>query len=109
VLRARQADVIALSSAVATEIEGVLARPKFRHVLLDDRDAVLSLVMSAAVWVEPAIAVHDCRDAKDNKYLELAMAAGADFILSSDDDLLVLNPWRGVRVLRPAEFLAAFP
>ena len=26
--------------------------------------------------------------------------------VSSDDDLLVLNPWRGVPVLRPAEFLA---
>jgi predicted nucleic acid-binding protein len=30
----------------------------------------------------------------------------ADVLVSSDDDLLVLNPWRGVPVLRPAEFLA---
>ena len=98
-----------MSNAVADEIRGVLARPIFQHVLSDDRDAVLSLIMGAAVWVEPAIAVHDCRDAKDNKYLELAMAARADFIVSSDDDLLVLNPWSGVRILRPAEFLALFP
>lgn len=109
-LKARQANVIAASSAVAAEIREVLARPKFRHVLSDDeRDVVLALITDAAVWVEPAITVSDCRDAKDNKYLELAMAAGADFIISSDDDLLVLNPWRGVRILRPAEFLALFP
>jgi hypothetical protein len=37
--------------------------------------------------------------------LELALAAGAETIVSSDDDLLVLDPWRGVRILRPAEYL----
>jgi predicted nucleic acid-binding protein len=65
--------------------------------------------MDAAVWVEPAITVSDCRDAKDNKYLELVTAAGADLIVSSDDDLLVQNPWRRVRILRPAEFLGWTP
>ena len=49
----------------------------------------------------------DCRDPKDDKYLELALAAGADMIVSSDGDLLALHPWRGVRILRPAEYLAA--
>jgi predicted nucleic acid-binding protein len=48
----------------------------------------------------------DCRDAKDDKYLEPALAAGAEVIVSSDDDLLVLDPWRGVRILRPADHLA---
>ena len=44
---------------------------------------------------------------RHNKYLELALAAGAETIVSSDDDLLVLDPWRGVRIMRPAEYLAA--
>jgi predicted nucleic acid-binding protein len=44
---------------------------------------------------------------KDNKYLELALAAGAEIIVSSDDDLLVLHPWRGKRILRPADYLAS--
>jgi len=39
-------------------------------------------------------------------YLELALAAGAETTVSSDDDLLVLHPWRGVRILRPADYLA---
>jgi len=47
-----------------------------------------------------------CRDASDNKFLALAQVCQADVLVSSDDDLLVLNPWRGVPVLRPAEFLA---
>jgi putative PIN family toxin of toxin-antitoxin system len=69
------------------------------------RDEVLGLVTAAAVWVEPAVAVTDCRDAKDN--LELALASGGTAIVSSDDDLLVLDPWRGsVRILRLATYLA---
>jgi putative PIN family toxin of toxin-antitoxin system len=67
---------------------------------------VLRLVREAAVRFQPAISVADCRDAKDNKYLELAIVAGATIIVSSDEDLLVLNPWRGIRILRPAEYLA---
>ncbi len=48
----------------------------------------------------------DCRDPKDNMYLELALASGAGTIVSSDGDLLVLHPWRSVRILRPADYLA---
>ena len=47
-----------------------------------------------------------CRDASDNKFLALVQVCQADVLVSSDDDLLVLHPWRGVPVLRPAEFLA---
>jgi predicted nucleic acid-binding protein len=36
----------------------------------------------------------------------VALAAGADAIISGDADLLVLHPWRGVRILRPADYLA---
>jgi predicted nucleic acid-binding protein len=60
---------------------------------------------AAALWVEPSEQVEDCRDPKDNCYLALAWAAGASVIVSGDEDLLVLDPWRGVRVLRPAQFL----
>ena len=48
----------------------------------------------------------DCRDPADDIYLELALAAGADVIVSGDRDLLVLDPWRDVRILAPADFLA---
>ncbi len=53
----------------------------------------------------PLYRITDCRDEKDNKYLELAVAAGAEIIVSSDDDLLALHPWREIRIVRPAEYL----
>jgi predicted nucleic acid-binding protein len=43
---------------------------------------------------------------RDNKYLELALAGGAETIVSGDYDLLVLHSWRGVRILQPADYLA---
>lgn len=89
------------------EFSEVLARPKFRCVISDDRRReVLELLSVAAAWFEPAHKIADCRDAKDNRYLELALAAQASVIVSGDDDLLVLDPWRGIRIMKPAMFLA---
>ncbi len=106
-LRAEEADIFALSVAVETEIAEVLNRPKFAHAIRAERRAhILDLLRGAALWFEPAITVQECRDRKDDKYLELALAADADTIVSSDDDLLVLHPWRGVRILRPTDYLA---
>jgi uncharacterized protein len=104
----RKAIVLALSAAVEAEIVGVLDRPRFaRTIPLARRQHFLQALRSTAVWFEPTLRVTDCRDPKDNKYLELALAAGADMIVSSDADLLVLHPWRGIRILNPADYLAS--
>lgn len=47
----------------------------------------------------------DCRDPKDNKFLELAISGNATCIVSGDSDLLTLNPFRGVAIVTPQEFL----
>ena len=66
----------------------------------------MELLSAAAVWFEPQETVRDCRDRNDNRYLELCLTAGATAIVSGDDDLLVLSPWRvRVAVMRPAEFV----
>ena len=106
---ARARGIIALSEAVYQEIAEVLSRPKFARILTEDRRReTLELLAAAALWIEPTEPVNDCRDAKDNRTLELALAARATAIVSGDEDLLVLDPWRGVRVLRPARFLEKF-
>ena len=46
---------------------------------------------------------------KDNNFLELAVNGDADCIVSGDDDLLTLGPFRGIRILTPDGFLEAFP
>ncbi len=47
-----------------------------------------------------------CHDAKDNQFLALALVAEAGVLVSSDDDLLILHPWRGIAIIRPGEFLS---
>ena len=50
--------------------------------------------------------VNVCWDPKDDRILELALNADAGVIVTGDMDLLVLNPFRGVRIVTPTEFLA---
>lgn len=106
-LRAEEVDVFALSAPVYAEIAAVLDRPRFaRAIPVPRRQSFLRILRREAVWFAPTSRVADCRDPKDDKYLELALAAAAETIVSSDEDLLVLHPWRGVRILRPADYLA---
>jgi len=105
--QARAIDTLAMSQSVFDEVFDVLHRPRLaRFVDTNLRADLLDQLVSGTLWFEPAVVVTDCRDAADNKYLELAIAAQARTIVSSDQDLLVLHPWHGILILRPAEYLA---
>jgi uncharacterized protein len=56
--------------------------------------------------VEVTEVVTDCRDSKDNKFLELAVSGGAQSIISGDADLLVLDPFRGISIVTPQVFVS---
>jgi len=56
----------------------------------------------------PEIEITDCRDPKDNKFLELAVTANASCIITGDDDLLVLHPFRNIPILNASDFLNNF-
>ncbi|WP_079680589.1 putative toxin-antitoxin system toxin component, PIN family [Planktothrix sp. PCC 11201] len=49
--------------------------------------------------------IEECRDPKDNKYLELAVSGNADYIITGDKDLLVLNPFRAISIITVDQFL----
>jgi putative PIN family toxin of toxin-antitoxin system len=103
-------DVPALSQSVWDELVEVLHRPRLaRFIDPGARDQVLALLRASAAWFEPVLDVRDCRDARDDRYLELALAAAAHTIVSSDEDLLVLHPWRAVQIVRPARYLLLQP
>ncbi len=106
-LHAEATDLFAFSAEVEAEITEVLGRPRFvRAVTAARRARILDVLRGGAVWFALAERVTDCRDAKDNKYLESALAASAGTLVTGDADLLVLHPWRGIRIMRPAEYLA---
>ena len=49
--------------------------------------------------------VRECRDPKDDKFLEVALNGKADLILTADADLLALIPWQGIAILSPARYV----
>lgn len=103
---AAQQDALAMSNDLWNELTEVLQRPRLaRFIDAAARDAVLDLLRSTSVWFEPQQVICECRDAKDDKILELAIAADASVIVSSDDDLVTMHPWRGIHILRPAAYL----
>ncbi len=97
---------LAMSGAVLEEIDEVLRRPKFRRSIPPQMvDEILALLVMASRWCFPTERVQDCRDVGDDIYLELALAARADVIVSSDADLLSMNPWRGVAIVNARSFV----
>lgn len=94
---------------IVVEIIDVLGREKFRakyHIEPDDITTLVNLIRLRGELVTPTKKVTACRDPKDDKFLEAALVAKADCIVSGDADLLVLNPFEEIPILRPAEFLA---
>ncbi len=59
-------------------------------------------------WVVNRRQVHIVRDHEDNKILESAVEAGADFLVTSDNDLLREESYKGVKIVNPSEFWAQF-
>jgi putative PIN family toxin of toxin-antitoxin system len=56
--------------------------------------------------VEPSpLGKQRSRDPKDDPYLACALAAGAKFIISRDDDLLTLGKPFGIEIITPRELL----
>jgi len=84
------------SVATIDELDAVLRRPKFdRYVQEAERLEFLAAFIRDTTLVDVTEVVTDCRDAKDNKFLELAVCGNATCIISADGDRLVLHPFRG--------------
>jgi uncharacterized protein len=93
--------------SVATEQQlfEVIARPYFDSLLDPDTRAWLKKMMAAGELVPITERVVACRDPTDDKFLELAINGHADLIVSSDRDLLALNPFRDIPIVTPAAFV----
>jgi len=55
-------------------------------------------------WVYNRRQVNIVRDREDNKILESAVEAGADYLITSDNDLLSVGSHAGVQIVNPSEF-----
>jgi hypothetical protein len=96
---------VVISAEQLEEITTVLRRPKFRkHFSSDDIEEFLFLLYKSARIIEVHHTIKGCRDEKDNFILETAIRGKADYIVTGDKDLLVLNPYRGKKIIGFREF-----
>jgi len=90
------------------EVVEVLERPRMVHkyrITPDKVDVLRDLLVIHGEEVRPTSSVEVCRDPKDDKFLEVALHGKADVLVTGDDDLLVLDPFEGIRIVKPREFL----
>lgn len=98
--------VLLESMATIEELDEVLRRPAFaKYVLEHARLEFLAALVNQSEIVPITERISDCRDSEDNKFLELAVSGRATYVVSGDEDLLVLNPFRGIAIVNPAAFV----
>jgi putative PIN family toxin of toxin-antitoxin system len=101
---------VLISESIQREYKRVIKRPKFHSYLGlsdDDVDSLVDRLFSRALLVtdiHPIRAVSD--DPNDDKFIECAVAGGADAIVSGDKHLLALQSYEEIRILTPAQFVA---
>lgn len=89
-----------------SELADVLFRKKLdRYVSQVERTRFLQHLASAAELVPIIRTVHECRDPKDDKFLEVALNGRADVIITGDVDLLRMHPWREIAIVTPVNYL----
>ncbi|UXE59288.1 MAG: putative toxin-antitoxin system toxin component, PIN family [Woronichinia naegeliana WA131] len=104
--KAQDISQVLMSTSVLEEIETVLLRPKFDKYIsqLERRFFLTNFLKTVEFIVEKEVIVV-CRDPKDDKILNLALSGQAEYIISGDQDLLVLNPFQGIQIITIDTFL----
>jgi len=73
----------------------------------ENRLEFVELLSEQGLWIEPEKPLSIVTaDESDNRYIECAVAGGAQYIVSGDTHLLAVGAYRGIVVVTPAAFLA---
>lgn len=101
--------VLLYSEPLLTELVDVLNRPWIREKYgLDpaDIETIVALILLRGEAVVPTRRIAVCRDPKDDMFLEAAADGNASVIVSGDSDLLALESFEEIPIVRPTDFLA---
>ncbi len=100
--------LLIISEILFDELIEKLREPRIGRKYNLDEQAIQDFVGELAVsgeLVTPTREIHVCRDEDDNRVLEAAITGRADYIVTTDEDLLVLRTFEGIRIVRPRVFL----
>src|SRR3989338_2532150 len=99
-----------ISKEILEEIDGVLRRDKFVTILKvanTTADEVLSKIVSlSTIVIGPKLEENVVKEDKDDdKFLECAVNAKADIIVSGDDHLLKLKEYKNIKIMTTSDVL----
>lgn len=95
-----------ISPTMWDELEAVLERPRLQRYMTADPQALLEVIENDAFFTAGVFSLTAVsRDPKDDIFIACAVEGKADCIVTGDADLMVLNEYEGVKILRPHEFL----
>lgn len=104
--KAKELGFLVVSDATFDEFSEVFIREKFdRFISSETRLKIINELKNLVVFLETNEVITACRDPKDNKFLELAVEANAACIITGDNDLLVLHPFRNIPIVNAVDFL----
>ena len=87
------------------EIILVTQRPKLQQYFSPEQvNDLIDFLKEIGVLVEIRSSVLVCRDPKDNYLLDLAQDSGADYLITGDRDLLILENFAGTIILTYQDF-----
>src|SRR5262245_33590695 len=98
--------ILLFSQELLDEFIEVANRPKFkRYFTLPVMEDLLRQICSHAEFVSVKSAISLSRDAKDNFLLSLAVDSKANYLITGDQDLLVLKKIGRTKIVTLSEFL----
>ena len=98
-------DELYISKEILEEIEDVIGRPKF-HAEKEKIEYIIKSIEDISEKITSKIKIKKgSRDIKDNKYIECAMTADADYIISGDIHLLELKQYKKIKIVTAKEYL----
>jgi len=97
--------LVLFSDDLFCELIEVLNRPKFKKYFSESaiKDLV-TLLYEKVELIDVTSHFDDCRDAKDNFLLDLAVSGHANYLVTGDADLLILNPFHSVEIISYQDF-----
>ena len=98
--------VLIFSRELLEEFLTVAKRPKFRRFFSSSEiEEILETIQEYAEFIEVTSKTDVCKDPKDNFLLSLSMDGNADFLLTGDNDLLILTKFRKTSIITISGFL----
>jgi putative PIN family toxin of toxin-antitoxin system len=99
-------NILVFSRELVNEFLEVANRAKFRkYFSKTDIENILETIDEYAEFIKVKSKIEICRDPKDNFLLSLSVNGNADFLLTGDNDLLVLDEIGKTRIVTISEFL----